>query len=118
MYLAFLDLTVEINFDKMLNTFMILKRKFNKTVAFRVLLHLYPAEIFIRGIKINRLWLCKSSYRPQYLSLKIGGLRLIEWAANNGYLEEMKWLYSKGVNPRAYNDSVIIWASGHLEVVK
>jgi hypothetical protein len=94
---------------------MILKLKFNKTVAFRIICCLYPAEIFIRGIKMNWPWLCECSYRPEYLDLEIKNQELIVYAARHGYLEVLKWLYSMGVS-----GYVIRWAAmgGHLKVVK
>jgi ankyrin repeat protein len=104
----------------MLNIFMILKLKFNKVVAFNIISHMYPAEIFIRGIETNSPWLCEHTYRPQYLKLEIEDISLIAWAASNGYLETAKWLYSVGADPRARDDDAITWAAnnGHLEMAK
>jgi hypothetical protein len=104
--------------SKMLKYFMILKLKFNKTVAFHIILHLDPARIFIRGIKKNMLWLCEHSFRPQFLELRIENCEPIVWAARRGHVEIMKWLVS--VDPRADKDNAIIRAAGngHIEAVK
>jgi hypothetical protein len=67
---------------------MILKLKFNKTVAPNILTHLDPTHLFILGIIKNRRWLCENTYRPLYLNTEIENLDPILWA--------VKWLESIG----------------------
>jgi hypothetical protein len=105
---------------KMLKYFMLLKLKFNKIVAFRTILYLDPAYFFIQGIKNNLPWLCENTYSPSYSSIKIDSCEITEWAAGNGNLDIVRWLYDTSANSGAINRLVVMRAcsGGHLEVLK
>jgi hypothetical protein len=102
----------------MIHTFIILKQKFNKVIAFNIIRYSESTFVFTKGITKNIPWLYENSYSPKHRRLKIKKLSLAEYIGKKGYVEMAKWLYE--AEPKICWQYASKWAAkkGKLEMLK